>query len=78
MTDIFQEENLGDSMLCCRLVCIFLLVVSGLSMSRVSWEGGSNSPSGGIVHEFTDLDVSSVFVYLTVEVYQSELLRGSM
>ena len=58
-----------------RLTVIFFwfysltVVVFG---DQVVWEGGTNTPSAGVMHEFTGLDIATVSVYLTVEVYQSK------
>ena len=58
--------RLREVVLSCLLLC------SVLATSSVVWEGGTNDTTTGISHQFTNLDVTSDIIYVTVDVYQSK------
>jgi hypothetical protein len=55
-----------------HLTVINLLIVTVFASTSTTWEGGTNTPLEGILHEFFSLDPATAFAYLTVDVYQSE------
>lgn len=61
-------------MMLCRVVItvVGLLSLSVLATRHWTWEGGTNTPSEGVSFEFSNIDTSEIFAYLTVDIYQSE------